>query len=44
MSGLAPNIGASGKVRLYYFEDYDFYRVSVGVMFGLPPQRWPDLW
>ena len=27
-----------------YFEDYDFYRVSVGVMFGLPPQRWPDLW
>jgi len=24
MSGLAPNIGASGKVRLFYFEDYDF--------------------
>ena len=27
-----------------YFEDYDFLRVSVGVMFVLPPQRWPDLW
>ena len=27
-----------------YFEDYDFCRVSVGVMFALPPQRWPDPW
>lgn len=24
MSGVAPHIGVSGKVRLYYFEDYDF--------------------
>jgi hypothetical protein len=24
MSGIAPTIGAAGKVRLYFFEDYDF--------------------
>jgi hypothetical protein len=27
-----------------YFKDYDFCRVSVGVTFEFPPQRWPDAW
>src|SRR5262249_26914273 len=27
-----------------YFKDYDFLRVSVGVTFAIPPERWPDLW
>jgi hypothetical protein len=27
-----------------YFEDYDFWDVSVGVTLQLPLQRWPDAW
>lgn len=27
-----------------YFEDYDFWDVSVGVTLQLPMERWPDSW
>jgi hypothetical protein len=27
-----------------YFEDYDFWAISVGATFQLPMQRWPDPW
>lgn len=27
-----------------YFEDYDFWDVSVGVTLQIPMQRWPDAW
>lgn len=29
MAGVSPDSGSAGKVRLYYFEDYDFERDQV---------------
>jgi hypothetical protein len=27
-----------------YGEDYDFWMISVGIMFQVPPEQWPDAW